>query len=319
MAQRYPNTPQIVDAARSRSKLKYRELERCISCFGENVEVPLNFSRYATCQTPVVATGMRGKAPGELDYPYGVDIHEETHQIFLANYLNHRVEIFSETGEFISQLGLRHLSNPNSIAIIRDSVYVSCWGDHTVSKFSLTEMCQVNKIGGVGSNNGQFKYPRQLTTDHVGRVFIADYYNNRICIHDPDLNHLFNITYRSMSRPFYVKVPHNHLYVLCPGNNLCLHVLTFEGDKLRYLISCGEGMNVLGPLLFCLDPFTNFLFSDLESCSIRVFAQEVNLLHMIRREGRQLGVFFRPRGVAVTPNGRLVRVLQNENFGLQVF
>ena len=56
-------------------------------------------------------------------------------------------------------------------------------------------------------------YPRQLTTDPIGRVFIADIGNNRICIHDPDLNHLRNITHESMSQPLDVKVSRNCLYV----------------------------------------------------------------------------------------------------------
>ena len=60
---------------------------------------------------------------------------------------------------------------------------------NTVNRFSLTDMSLVRKIGGNGSNDGQFKWPKQLTTDSTGRVFIADFYNDRICIHDPDLNH----------------------------------------------------------------------------------------------------------------------------------
>ena len=67
-------------------------------------------------------------------------------------------------------------------------------------------------------------------------------------------------------------------------------------------------MDVLGPYFFCLDPLNNFVLSDYESHSIRVFSPEGNLLHTIRREGHQQGMFYRPVGVAVTPNGRLVCV-----------
>ena len=274
---------------------------------------------YATCHTPVVVTGKQGRAPGELYWPRGVAIHEETHQIFIANCDNDRVEIFSETGEFLYHLGVGQLSRPYGIAIHGDSVYVSCWGDHTVSKFSLAELCRVKWIGGEGSSNGQFYYPRQLTTDPVGHVFIADTCNHRICIHDPDLDHLRNITHQSMSRPSDVKVSRDRLYVLCPRNNPCLLVLTLEGDKLHSLITCGDGMNVLSPLFFCLDPFNNFVLSDSKSHSIRVFSPEVNLLHTIGREGHQQGMFYYPRGVAVTPNGRLVCVSENENYGLRIF
>ena len=98
----------------SRSELKCdtRELETSISRLGEIVEVPVNVSRYTACLTSVVATGKRGNAPGELDCPNGVVIHEDTHQIFVVNNLNNRVEIFSETGELFSQLGVGQLSRP---------------------------------------------------------------------------------------------------------------------------------------------------------------------------------------------------------------
>ena len=286
---------------------------------GEIVEVPVNVQRYATCHTPVVATGKEGEAPGELYIPYGVAIHEETHQIFVVNYGYDRVEIYSETGEFINQLGVGVLSSPYGIAIHGDSLYVSCEGDDTVSQFTLIEMCHVRRIRGEGSSNGQFNYPRQLTTDLIGRVFIADRFNDRICIHDPDLNHLRNITHPSISGPFDFKVSRDCLYVLCPYNNPCMLVLTLEGDMLHSLITCGKRMDVLRPYFFCLDPLNNFVLSDFRSHSIRVFSPEGNLLHTIGRVGHQPGMFYHPRGVAITSNVRLVCVSSNKNYGLQIF
>ena len=320
MTQRHPTAPQVVDPVESLTKRRCvtRDLERSISSLVEIVEVPVNVPRYTTCHTSVVATGKQGKAPGELLSPQGVAIHEETHQIFVANCSNNRIEIFSETGEFISQLGVRQLSYLIGIAIHGDSLYVSC-EDHTVSQFSLIEMCHVRRLGGQGSNNGQFNSPYQLTTDLIGRVFIADCYKNRICIHDPDLNHLRNITHPSMSQPSDVKVSRDCLYVLCQYNNPCMLVLTLEGDMLHSLITCGEGMDVSCPLFFCLDPLNNFVLSDWESHSIRVFSPEGNLLHTIGREGHQPGMFYNPRGVAITPNGRLVCVSYNQNYRLQIF
>ena len=305
----------------SRSELKFdtREIERCISCLGEIVEVPVNVPHYATCHTSIVATGKQGSAPGELNRQGCVAIHEDTDQIFVANNANNRVEIFSETGDFLYQLGVGQLTGPCGIAIHGDSVYVSCWDDCTISKFSLTEMRLVRMIGDEGVSNGLFLNPAQLTTDSIGRVLIADHYNNRICIHGPDLNHLRNITHQSMSGPTDVKISRDCLYVLCPDNNPCMHVLTLEGDKLHSLITCGEGMDVLCPWFFCFDSFKNFVLSDLDSHSIRVFSPEGNLLHTIGREGHQPGMFHQPTGVVITPNGRLMCVSWNDNYGLQIF
>ena len=127
---------------------------------------------YDTFQTSTIVTEKQVKAPGELHWPYRVAIDEATHHIFVANYSNGRVEIFSETGEYICQLGVGQLFRPWGIAIHGDSVYVSCWGD-TISKFSPIDMSLGKRIGGMGSNNGQFVCPSQLTTDPIGRVFIA--------------------------------------------------------------------------------------------------------------------------------------------------
>ena len=178
------------------------------------------------------------------------------------------------------------MSDPYGIAIDGDIVYVSCW-DHTVSKFSLTSMSLVRKIGSRGSNNEQFNFPSQLTTDNIGCVFIADTYNNRICIHDTNLNHLNNITHKSLSQPSDVKISRDLLYVLCPSIDPCILVLTIKGDKLRSLITCGVGMDLSFPRFFCFDTLKNFVISDYNSHSISVFSPEGNLLHIIGREGHQ--------------------------------
>ena len=158
--------------------------------------------------------------------------------------------------------------------------------------------------------------PKQLTTDSTGRVFIADTYNYRICIHDPNLNHLYNITLESMSQPTDVKISRDHLYVLCLIINPCILVLALEGDKLHSLITRGEMS--YPRFFFCLDPLNNFVISDFRSYLIRVFSPEGNLLHTIGREGHQPGMFYQPSGVAITPNGRLVS-LSNMYYCLRIF
>ncbi|KAI6658559.1 E3 ubiquitin-protein ligase TRIM71-like [Oopsacas minuta] len=295
------------------------ELETCISHLGDIVQELVSVPKYSTFQTSTIATGKKGSGPGQLNDPRGVAIHEATNQIFVANTSNHRVEIFSDTGEYLNQLGEEQLDMPYGIAIHGENVYVSCCVDHTINQFTLTDMSLVRKIGSVGSNNGQFNFPRQLTTDPIGHVFIADRDNDRISVHDTDLNHLRNITHQSMTKPFDVKVSRDHVYILCPYNNPCMHVLTLEGHKLHSLITSGLGMDVLCPLFFCLDSLNNFGISDEDSHTIRVFSPEGNLLHKIGTEGHQQGMLCYPKGIAITPNGRLVSVSENRNYGLQIF
>ena len=87
--------------------------------------------RYTTFHTPVVATAKKGSTPGELFCQSAVAIHEDTHQILVANYLNQRVEKYSLRRESSSishsfSMGVGQLSRPWGIATHGDSVYVSC-------------------------------------------------------------------------------------------------------------------------------------------------------------------------------------------------
>ena len=191
----------------------------------------------------------------------------------------------------------------------------------TISRYSLTDFSLVKRVGKIGSKNGEFNYPLQLTTDLSGCVFIADSLNHRICVLDTELNHLRNITHQAMSKPYDATVSHDRIYVLCPRNNPCMLVLSLEleGDMLHSLISTGEGMDVLFPLFFCLDANSNFVISDESTHSIRVFSPAGYLLHSIGREGHQQGMFYWPHGIAVDANGRLVCVSCNKKYGLQIF
>ena len=294
-------------------------LEVSISRLGDIVQVPLGLPDYATFHLPTVATGKHGSAPGTLHWPYGVSINKTTNQIFVSNWWNNRIEIFSETGEYLNQLGVGELHYPHGIAIHENSVYVSSYLRHTISKYSLTDFSFVKRIGRKGSNNGEFECPKQLTTDPNGQVFVADCSNYRICALDTDLNHLRNITHQAISRPYDIKVSHDRVYVLYPYRNPCMLVLSLEGDMLHSLISRGQEMDVLKPLFFCLDTNNNFVISDRDTHCIRVFSPAGNLLHRIGREGHQQGMFYQPRGIAIDTNGRLVCVSGNENFGLQIF
>ncbi|KAI6650526.1 hypothetical protein LOD99_7577 [Oopsacas minuta] len=97
-----------------------------------------------------------------------------------------------------------------------------------------------------------------------------------------------------------------------------MHVLTLEGDKLHSIIKCGLGRNLSNPYFFCLDPLNNLVISDNDAGVIRVSLQKV-FSYTIGKEGHQQGMFYGPRGLAITPKLRLVCVSRNKNYGLQIY
>ena len=51
-------------------------------------------------------------APGELNGPRGVSIEAESRHIYVAEWGNCRIQIFSETGEYLNQFRHEHLNYP---------------------------------------------------------------------------------------------------------------------------------------------------------------------------------------------------------------
>ena len=301
-------------------------LEQVIAGVGEVVEeevpvVPV-VPRYQEMR-PIVAVGKKGQAPGELRYPNGVAIDENTNLIYVAEGFNsRRVSIFSETGEFINTFSHQDMRELWGIAIHRDNLYVTDTGVHAVFQFKIeVDMRLVAKLGSEGSGIGQFKEPLGLTVSTNGDVFVADRNNNRIQILDDSLHFQREITHQTMKRPWDVKLTPDEVYVLCYDSPYIL-VLSHAGEKLRQLITrggMGIGMQIGRAFFFCLDRNQNLLISDWFNHEVRIFTKEGTHLHTIGEQGHEIGMFASPRGIVLTENLKLIIVSDNYNYRLQIF
>ena len=296
-------------------------LEQVIAGVGEIVEeeVPV-VPRYQEMR-PIVAVGKEGQAPGELWYPWGVAIDENTNLIYVAEgFGSCRVSIFSETGEFINTFTHQDMRLPRGIAIHRDNLYVTDIGVHAVFQFKIeVDMRLVAKLGSQGSGMGQFNSPRGLTVSTNGDVFVADCNNHRIQILDDSLHFQREITHQTMKYPWDVKLTPDEVYVLCPVSP-CILVFSHAGEIIRQLITWGGmGMQIGEAFFFCLDRKQNLLICDWWNHEVRIFSKEGTHLHTIGERGQEVGMFEYPEGIVLTKNLKLIIVSRNDNYRLQIF
>ena len=270
---------------------------------------------------PIVAVGKGGQARGELNFPLGVAIDEKTNTIYIVEGGPCRVSTFSETGEFIKSFTEETMREPWGIASHRDNLYVTDAGVHAIFQFKIeTDMRLVAKQGSKGSGMGEFNDPLGLTISANGEVFIADCSNNRIQILDAFLHFQREITYQSMQSPRDVKVTPDEVYVLC-NDSRCILVFSHAGEKIRSLITWGYeiGVQIGAANFFFLDRKQNLLFSDWLNHQIRIFSKEGTHIHTIGEPGHEVGMFYNPKGIALTKNLKLVNVSSNLNCSLQIF
>ena len=237
---------------------------------------------------PVRCFGMRGNKEGELNDPTGLtlDIHGN---IFIADTLNRRIQIFSTAGKFLGEFGKEHLIHPLSIVLNEKWVFVSDIGFYTnaVIKFNRTNykyICQ--------SEKGELYFPRGLTVDTNEEVLVADCSNNRIAILNSELKLIKIIGKGKLEHPHDVKINENKIFVADTNKINNIHIFTKSGDKIRSFIKLENGT---GLIYLCFDLNNNIIVSDYSSMSIQIFTMDGQLIHKIFCKSN-------PKGLAVDNN-----------------
>ena len=135
----------------------------------------------------------------------------------------------SATGQF---------SSPNDLIIRGDVVYVSDENNHRVQKLSIAEKAYIAHFGEKGSGDGQ------LSSLHPeGKVFVADYGNNRVQVFRADGTFTYSITGNTsdgstFSSPWGLAFdPNGNLHIVASGSNL-VKIFTKDG---KYISEYGRG------------------------------------------------------------------------------
>ena len=71
----------------------------------------------------VSRTGTRGEGEGELNHPGGL-CTDTNGDVYVADYSNHRVSVFSKELKFLKHLGTQQLRNPRDVKVTRNNVVV---------------------------------------------------------------------------------------------------------------------------------------------------------------------------------------------------
>ena len=127
--------------------------------------------------------GKRGSGKGEFS-----NLHDLTFDpvgdVYVTDYHNHRVQVFSQNGTFLRTFGRRgsgpgELSKPWGIHVDHDYVYVVELGNNRVSVF-YTSGAFITSFGRRGNKEGELRDPAGITIDQNGFLCVCDYQNNRI-------------------------------------------------------------------------------------------------------------------------------------------
>ena len=130
--------------------------------------------------------GTHGSGKGEFNYPTNICIDRKG-QLYIADSMNFRVQIFDQRGHFISMFG-KHgdgsgdFSKPRGIAVDSDGhIYVADALFDAIQIFDKDGKLLL-AFGNTGREKGKMILPAGLFIDEEDKIYVADAYNNRVQI-----------------------------------------------------------------------------------------------------------------------------------------
>jgi DNA-binding beta-propeller fold protein YncE len=214
--------------------------------------------------------------------PLGMFFDRKDRLLYVADAELNRVFVYSEDGRVFLEIGKNdELLRPGGVVVdsIRDRVYVTNTGRHTISVFN-TRGQYIGDIGVRGSGPGQFNFPTQIAIDHDGNIYIVDTGNFRI-------------------------------QVLGPGDGFMNFLSQFG--------SPGTGLCQFGrPKGIALDRDGNIYITDSLFHGVTIFSRDGKCLLTWGKRGWKPGLFEVPAGIHIDSNG-LIYVVSQTNARVDVF
>ncbi|XP_078374589.1 uncharacterized protein LOC144658124 [Oculina patagonica] len=245
--------------------------------------------------------GSRGKAQGKFDCPFYIAISDKTGNIAVADAKNHRVQLFSPDGVYLTEFGqkgpaAKKLNRPTSVAFNKfDGVTII--DDRGI--FFFTETGKFIK----NISNDHLIKPRSMTIAGDGRMVVCDCGDNKVKVLSPGGTELL----QSVRAPDSDASPwsalyHQDMFYVSYGSAQCVKV--FNSERV-YLYDIGtEGSGKLNcPVGLAVDKFNNLIVCDTGKSRVQVFTLDGKLVNSIIES--PVSPLEQPWAVAVSTTGQL--------------
>ena len=266
---------------------------------------------YKSKINPVISVCKLGSEFNDLYGPRGVTVDNANGNIFVADTYNSCVKVFDDSGEIIYKFGDEEgegkMNKPQGLSIHGNNILIS-QSNHCILNYQLNGKF-ISRIGKSDNGKLEFNYPRGLTFDHNGDLYICDYNNNRVQILTQEFVFKDRFGQNFLKKPLDVKQTRRYIYIL-DESNPCLHLFDYNLILRKSVLSRGVGLQLIDPLSCYIDTSDNILIADYHG-SICIFNPEFELIHRISISC--------PNAVTVDIHGRIIVVSGGGDKRLYIF
>ena len=133
----------------------------------------------------VKSIGSSKSSSGQLQFshPIGIVVHPTTGEIFVADYNNNRIQVFTSDLVYSHTISNKKCSLPGGLALdMSGNLYVTDHDHHCIHKFTIAGK-YITQFGSKGSAPGQLLRPTYLTVSN-SILYVSDSRNGRIAIYN---------------------------------------------------------------------------------------------------------------------------------------
>lgn len=200
----------------------------------------------------IFTIGESGYEPGQFQFPYGLDFHYESNQLFVADMYTGYISIFTDKGEFISYFGEQYtedgtIDSPGGLRIFEDKLYITDVNNNQIHIFSL-DGDLLKTFGEIGLEPGELLAPNAIAVDRDNNIYVTDTGNHRVQVFSPEgeFIRIINGTENGEGETIFVNprgIAIDSRDVLYVVNNLThtIHAFDLEGNPLFTFGSMGQG------------------------------------------------------------------------------
>ena len=268
---------------------------------------------YVNRHNPVCSGVNQGKGQNEIFYPYGLSTDRHNGDVYVCDLVTDRIQVFSREGIHQRTISPQGLSSPSEITVTPHHLFVRCGLNriYKLDKLSGSILCSVKTeyiISGLSADTDTL-YAGMCESNQISHLSLEDLTNIRVTsLNSP------HITQDTILQD--LKIATSLFIVLFWKCNYPIQTFSRDGNLIQVIASQDQLINAQ---YLCVDIHLNIIVNDFKAHNLKVFSIEGHLLTTIGQEGEGPGKFYRPSGIDIDKEGRIVVVDLKLSHILQFF
>ena len=241
---------------------------------------------YSHIKSPLFRVSNFGSSERRMKNPFGVCIDDSTDLVYIADSGNHRVQVWTLRGDYVSTFCNELLKYPSRIVLVNEALFVSDTDQSSIFKFKRSDFSLL-------ARSEKLAYPCGVCSDS-NWIYVSD--KTEIVVLNKNL--LFSKRFRGCIKECYdIQIRNSMIYALEVDANIIKLIDSDTGYLMNTVISDRDGVRFDFACSFCMDQSGNFLITDWKSDQVKIVAGDGTLLRLIKTSEWKLK---KPQGIAVS-------------------